>query len=134
MLLLFKPFKIGDVINAAGVSGSVEFIRNFNRLLKTPDNQEITIPNGHIYAGTITNITTRDTRRIGLVIGIGYDDNIGKAKALIEKVLSEEILILIDPAPAIMVLELGESSVNIAVRPQRDLHLLGSDQIKRVAA
>jgi small conductance mechanosensitive channel len=117
MLILFKPFKIGDVITAAGSTGVVESIRIFNTLMRTGDNQEITIPNSHIYGGSIINITTRETRRIDLVIGIGYDDNIGKAKEIIDGIISKHELILEDPAPTIMVLELGESSIDIAVRP-----------------
>ena len=117
MLILFKPFKIGDVITAAGSTGVVESIRIFNTLMRTGDNQEITIPNSHIYGGSIINITTRETRRIDLVIGIGYDDNIGKAKEIIDAIISKHELILEDPAPTIMVLELGESSIDIAVRP-----------------
>ena len=117
MLILFKPFKLGDVINAAGSTGTVESIRIFNTLLRTPDNQEITLPNSHIYGGCITNITARDTRRIDLVIGIGYDDNIGKAKQLLEGIVARHSAILDEPASTIMVLELGESSVDIAVRP-----------------
>ncbi|NOZ53143.1 MAG: mechanosensitive ion channel [Gammaproteobacteria bacterium] len=117
MLIIFKPFKVGEVINAAGVTGSVEAIRIFNTLMRTGDNQEITVPNSHIYGGTIINLTTRDTRRIDLVIGIGYDDNIGKARALLEDILSNDPAILKDPTPIIMVLELGDSSVDLAVRP-----------------
>ncbi len=117
MLIIFKPFKIGDVINAAGVTGTVETIRIFNTLLRTPDNQEITVPNSHIYGGSITNITTRDTRRIDLIICIGYDDDIGQAKQLIEGIVARQSVILDDPAPTIMVLELGESSIDLAVRP-----------------
>jgi len=117
MLIVFKPFKVGEVITAAGVTGSVEAIRVFNTMMRTGDNQEITVPNSHIYGGTITNITARETRRIDLVIGIGYDDNIGKARALLEDILSNDPAILKDPAPTIMVMELGESSVDLAVRP-----------------
>ena len=117
MLILFKPFKIGDVITVSGVTGCVETINIFNTMMKTGDNQEIIIPNGQIYGGTITNITTRDKRRIDLVIGIGYDDNIGKAKDLLNEIISSDPAILKDPAPTILVLELGESSIDLAVRP-----------------
>lgn len=117
MLVIFKPFKIGDVITAAGSTGTVESIRIFNTLLRTPDNQEITVPNGHIYGGSITNITTRDTRRIDLVIGIGYDDDIAKAKKSLEDIIANNNAILKDPAVTIMVLELGESSIDLALRP-----------------
>lgn len=117
MLILFKPFKLGDTITAGGSTGVVEVIQIFNTIMRTGDNQEIIIPNGHIYGGPITNISARETRRIDLVIGIGYDDNIGKAKELMENIIANNVLILKDPAPTIMVLELGDSSINIAVRP-----------------
>ncbi len=117
MLILFKPFKVGDFINAAGVSGTVETIRIFNTVMRSGDNQEIIVPNSGIYGGTITNVTARDTRRIDLVIGIGYEDNIAEAKKLLEDIISKNDKILADPAPAIMVAELGESSVDLAVRP-----------------
>jgi len=117
MLILFQPFKLGDFIEAAGVAGSVESIRIFSTLLKTGDNREIIVPNSQIYSGIITNYSARATRRIDLVIGIGYSDNIGTAKSLIEDILGKETRILADPAPVIMVLELGESSIDIAVRP-----------------
>jgi len=117
MLILFKPFKLGDFVEAAGVSGVVENIRIFNTVMRTGDNREITVPNSQIYGGIITNFSARETRRIDLVIGIGYDDNIGTAKQLIQDIISQESRILSDPEPTIMVLELGESSIDIAVRP-----------------
>jgi len=117
MIILFKPFKLGDVITTAGVTGVVESIRIFNTLMRTGDNQEITIPNSQIFNGTITNITARDTRRIDLVIGIAYEDHIGEAKRIIEEILSKESRILPEPEPTILVLELGESSIDLAVRP-----------------
>ena len=117
MLILFKPFKLGDFVNAGGSSGVVEEIQIFNTILRTGDNQEIIIPNSHVYGGSITNVSARETRRIDLVIGIGYDDNIGVAKKLIEEIIAKNSLILTDPAPTIMVLELGESCIDIAVRP-----------------
>lgn len=85
--------------------------------MRTGDNQEVIVPNSQIYGGTITNITTRDTRRIDLVIGIGYDDNIAAAKSVLEGIIAGNEKILTDPAPTIMVLELGESSIDLAVRP-----------------
>jgi len=117
MLIIFKPFKLGDFVNAGGSSGVIEEIQIFNTIMRTGDNQEIIIPNSHIYGGSITNVSARDTRRIDLVIGIGYDDNIGTAKSVIEDIISSNALILNDPAPTIMVLELGESCIDIAVRP-----------------
>ncbi|MCW8933598.1 MAG: mechanosensitive ion channel [Gammaproteobacteria bacterium] len=117
MLIMFKPFKLGDLITAGGSTGVVEVIQIFNTVMRTGDNQEIIIPNSHIYGDSIINMSKRDTRRVDLVIGIGYDDNIGKAKQLIEGIIAQNSLILTDPAPTIMVLELGDSSINIAVRP-----------------
>jgi small conductance mechanosensitive channel len=117
MIIMFKPFRLGNFIDAAGVSGTVEEIRIFSTIMRTGDNKEIIIPNGKIYSGIITNFSAKPTRRIDLVIGIGYEDNIGVAKKLIEDIIASESRILTDPAPTIMVLELGESSINIAVRP-----------------
>ena len=117
MLIVFKPFKLGDLVTAGGSTGVVEGIQIFNTIMRTGDNQEIIIPNGHIYGASIINMSKRDTRRIDLVIGIGYEDNIGKAKQIIEDIISKNSLILTDPAPTIMVLELGESSIDLAVRP-----------------
>lgn len=117
MLMIFRPFKAGDFVTAGGVDGVVEQVRVFNTLVRTTDNREITVPNKRILDDNIVNFTARDTRRIDLVMGIGYDDDIRKAKEIIEKVLKEESRVLADPAPVIMVLELADSSVNIAVRP-----------------
>ena len=117
MLVIFKPFKIGDVITAAGETGVVESINVFSTLLRTGDNQEIVIPNSGIYGNTIKNITARETRRIDLVIGIGYGDNIAKAKSLLNEIINSDPGVLKDPAPTILVLDLADSSINIAVRP-----------------
>ncbi|MCF6210089.1 MAG: mechanosensitive ion channel [Gammaproteobacteria bacterium] len=117
MLVLFKPFKLGDFIEAGGESGVVESIRIFSTLLKTADNREITVPNGQIYGGTIVNFSARDTRRIDLIFGIGYGDDIRQAKQLIEEVMAADERILKDPAAVVMVAELADSSVNLAVRP-----------------
>jgi small conductance mechanosensitive channel len=116
MLVFFRPFKVGEFIDAAGISGSVESIRIFNTVLKTPDNRVITVPNSQIYGGTITNFSAEATRRIDLLIGISYDDDSGRAKALIQGVLSAETRVLEEPATQILVMELGASSVDIAVR------------------
>lgn len=117
MLMIFRPFKVGDFVEAAGVSGVVEQVRVFNTLIRTTDNREITVPNKHILDDNIINFSARDKRRIDLVMGIGYDDDIREAKQIIEQVLKSESRLLDDPAPVIMVLELADSSVNIAVRP-----------------
>jgi small conductance mechanosensitive channel len=117
MLIMFKPFKSGDFVETAGVSGIIEHVRIFNTVMRTGDNREITVPNSHIYSDIITNYSARDTRRIDMTIGIGYEDNIGKAKSIIEDIISKDNRLLEDPAPTIMLMELGESSIDIAVRP-----------------
>ncbi len=117
MLVFFRPFKTGDFIEAAGITGLVEQINIFNTLLRTPDNREIIVPNGQIYDGTIVNYSARATRRIDLIMGISYGDDIRKAKELINEAIAADERILADPAPTVMLLELADSSVNIAVRP-----------------
>ncbi len=117
MLLVFRPFKAGDFIEAAGVAGVVEGISIFSTTLKTKDNKEMIIPNGSIYGGIITNFSAKDTRRIDMVVGIGYDDDIRRAKEILLEVLKSDERILTDPAPAVAVSELADSSVNLVVRP-----------------
>lgn len=117
MLISFRPFKVGDYIEAGGTAGIVESIAIFNTVFRTGDNREVTVPNGQIYGGTIVNYSARDTRRIDLSFSIGYDDSIKRAKELIEQTLQEDERILEDPEPTIMVMELGANSVDIAVRP-----------------
>ncbi len=117
MLILFRPFKIGDFVEAAGVAGVVEEVRIFATIIKTGDNRQIIVPNGQIYGGTITNVSAKPTRRIDLVFGIGYDDDIKKAKDIITRVMEADDRILKDPAPAVAMGELADSSVNFNVRP-----------------
>lgn len=116
MLVFFRPFKVGDFIEAAGIAGSVESIRIFSTVLKTGDNRVITVPNALIYGATITNYSAESTRRVDLLIGISYDDDIGRAKALMQGVIAEDTRILQEPASQMLVMELGASSVDIAVR------------------
>jgi small conductance mechanosensitive channel len=135
MLVFFRPFKSGDYIEAAGIGGTVESIKIFNTVLRTPDNRVITVPNSLIYADTITNYSAEERRRVDLVIGIGYDDDIARAKALIQGVLSQDPRILDEPAPVLLVLELGESSVDIAVRPwvkTSDYWVVRSDLLEHI--
>jgi len=117
MLLVFRPFKSGDFVEVAGTSGSVKSISIFTSLLTTPDNKEIIIPNGAIYSDNITNYSAKDTRRVDMVFGIGYGDDLKKAKAVLEEMVNSHELILKDPAPVVAVSELGDSSVNFVVRP-----------------
>jgi len=117
LLVVFRPFKAGDFIEAAGTAGEVEMISLFSTLIKTPDNREVVVPNGAIYGGNITNFTARGTRRVDMTFGIGYQDDIRKARDLIRKVLDEDERVLKDPEPLVAVGELAESSVNFVVRP-----------------
>jgi len=117
MLILFRPFKVGDFIEAGGVSGVVEQVRMFATVMRTGDNREVIVPNSQIYGGTITNYSARETRRIDLVFGIGYNDDIAKTKQIIEDIMRQDERILADPAPSIALGELGDNSVNFNVRP-----------------
>ena len=135
MLILFRPFKQGDFVEAAGTMGVVEQVNVFNTVLKTGDNREIIIPNSGIYGGMITNYSARPTRRIDLVVGIGYDDDIRKAMGLLEEVIKSDDRILEDPAPAISVAELADSSVNLNVRPwvkSEDYWAVRSDLLEKI--
>jgi len=117
MLVLFRPFKVGDYIEAGGTAGTVEEMLIFSTKMKTPDNREVFVPNGSIVNGNITNYSAKDTRRVDLVFGVGYEDDISKVKAVIAEVLGAEDRILADPPPTVGVLELADNSVNLAVRP-----------------
>jgi small conductance mechanosensitive channel len=116
LILLLKPFKVGDFIESASYLGTVKEIQIFNTILKTPDNKTIFIPNGVLSNASITNFSTESTRRVDMVFGIGYSDNITKAKEIIESILKNDGRILNEPAPLIVVSELADSSVNITMR------------------
>ncbi len=116
LVLLFRPYKIGDFIEAQGVAGSVAEIQIFNTVIKTGDNKRLIVPNGVISNGIITNYSAEKTRRVDFVFGIGYEDDIGKAKATLARIMSEDDRIHSDPEPLIVVSELADSSVNFAVR------------------
>ena len=117
MLVVFRPFDRGDYVEIVGASGVVEEITIFNTRLRTADNRTIIVPNGPIFNGTITNNSTQDTRRVDMVFGIGYDDDIKQAKDIIERLLQDDERVLKNPAPLVAVAELADSSVNFAVRP-----------------
>jgi small conductance mechanosensitive channel len=117
MLIMLRPFQVGDLVNAGGVLGKVEKITVFNTMLNTLDNQQVLVPNSLITTGVITNVNANPTRRVDLVMGISYDDDIPKAKEILNRIVKEEKLVLSDPAPKIAVSELGDSSVNFVVRP-----------------
>ena len=117
MLIIFKPIKVGDYIEGGGAAGSVETIGIFVTTLVTPDNKVIYIPNSTLTGSNIINYSVKDTRRVDMVFGIGYSDDIDKAKSTIQSVLESDSRILKDPAPKIVVSELADSSVNFNVRP-----------------
>lgn len=117
MLLTFKPYKVGDVVNLAGHIGTVDAIKLFHTVVITGDNRVIHIPNGKITADTIENLNARDTRRCDLQFGISYEDDLADARRMIEEVLAAEPRILAEPEPLIVVGELADSSVNFIIRP-----------------
>ena len=117
LLIALRPFKVGDYIEAGGTSGSVTAIAVFATELLTPDNRKVIVPNSAVASGTITNFSAKDTRRVDLVVGVGYDADLRKAKKVLEGILSEESRVLKDPAPVVAVNNLGESSVDFVVRP-----------------
>jgi small conductance mechanosensitive channel len=117
MLIVFRPFKAGDFVEAGGSVGVIEAIHIFNTVLKTPDNKEVIIPNGKVTGDNIVNYSAKDERRVDLVFGIGYDDDIRKAKQTLERILADHERVLKDPAPTVAVSELADSSVNFVVRP-----------------
>jgi small conductance mechanosensitive channel len=117
MLIMFRPFKIGDFITAAGVAGVVDEIGMFSTLLHTPDNQRIVVPNSGVINGIIINASALPTRRIDLLMSISYSDNIGQAKDLIMQLIKADARVLQDPEPTIGVMALAASSVDLFVRP-----------------
>jgi small conductance mechanosensitive channel len=116
LLLMFRPYKVGDFIESQGHSGTVYAIQIFSTILKTPDNKTVFIPNGPIANGSITNYSTEATRRVDMQFGIGYGDDIDKAKKILQELVDADARILKDPAPAILLAELADSSVNFKVR------------------
>ncbi|WP_293267992.1 mechanosensitive ion channel domain-containing protein [Neptunomonas sp.] len=117
LLVVFRPFREGDFVEAAGVSGVVESISIFSTVMRTGDNREVIVPNGPIYSGVITNYSKRDTRRVDMVFGIGYEANLLQAKQLLAEILAEDERVLPEPESVIAVSELADSSVNFVVRP-----------------
>lgn len=117
LIVIFKPFRIGDFVEVAGTAGSVVSILIFTTELKTGDNKKVIVPNSKVLGDVITNYSANPTRRVDLVIGIGYDDNIDQARQLIRDVIAEEERVLVEPAPVVAVIALADSSVNFNVRP-----------------
>jgi small conductance mechanosensitive channel len=135
LIIMFKPFKVGDFIEAQGVSGTVKQIQIFVTQLATVDNQIIFVPNGILSNGTIINYTYATTRRADLTIGISYSSDIKKAKDVIVEILNNHPMILKDPEPMVLVKDLAESSINLAVRPWSaidDFFVMRSDVLEQI--
>lgn len=117
LILFYRPYDVGDFINGGGVSGKVESMNLVSTSILTPDNQVLIVPNNQVWNGVITNVTGRRTRRVDLVFGIGYGDDIAQAVAVLEETMSSHAKVLSDPAPVVKVHELGDNSVNLIARP-----------------
>jgi small conductance mechanosensitive channel len=117
MILIFHPFRVGDFIDGGGVMGTVEELGVFVSRLRTPDNKAIFVPNENLAGNNLTNFTRNETRRMDLVIGVGYGEDVRNVKEVLLQIIEEDDRILKDPAPKVAVLELADSSVNFAFRP-----------------
>lgn len=117
LLIIFKPFKAGDFVEAGGAMGSVQEVQIFNTILSSPDNRKIILPNAKITGDKITNFSSIEKRRIDLIFGISYKDDMKTAKDVLTKIVTSDTRIMKDPAPVIAVYELGDSSVNLVCRP-----------------
>jgi small conductance mechanosensitive channel len=117
MLVMFRPFSKGDLVEVGGVTGKVQEIRIFSTILNTNDNKLVIIPNGQVGSDTITNYTANEQRRVDLVFGVGYDDDLKVARSVLETICKEHELVLDDPATNIFVMNLGDSCVEFVVRP-----------------
>ena len=117
MIMIYKPFDVGNYVTVSGVSGTVKEVSLVSTTVTTPDNQVIVIPNSNVWGSVITNVTGSETRRVDLVFGIGYQDDAQTAQRIMEEVVTQHSLVLKEPAPVIRLHELGESSVNFVCRP-----------------
>jgi small conductance mechanosensitive channel len=117
LMIIFRPFKVGDLIEGAGTTGTVEEIQIFTTLLKTPDNKKVIVPNSKMTADNIVNYTAKGTRRVDMIVGIGYESDIDKAREIMEEIAAGDERVLKDPATTIAVVELADNSVNFVFRP-----------------
>ena len=117
MLIIFRPFTKGDFVESGGAAGVVDSISIFTTKLTTPDNKEVVVPNSAVFSNNITNYSARPTRRVDMVFGISYDDDIRKAKSVLEEIIAADNRVLGEPAPVVALGELADSSVNFLVRP-----------------
>jgi len=137
LMIIFRPFKVGDFVEAAGTSGTVEAMQIFTTQIKTPDNKTVIVPNAKITGDNITNYSAKGTRRVDMVVGIAYDADIDKAKQVIEEILTADERVLKDPPLKVAVVELADSSVNLVVRPwvnaadYWDVHFETTEAVKK---
>jgi small conductance mechanosensitive channel len=117
LMIIFKPFSLGDFVEAGGATGAVEEISIFTTIINSADNKRMIVPNSQVMGGTITNFNANGTRRVDLVAGIGYGDDIDKAKSVLEGILAADSRVLKNPASQVAVVEMADSSVNLVVRP-----------------
>ena len=116
LIVMFRPYRVGDFVEAAGVSGSVVQVQILTTILKTGDNKQVVVPNGQIMGSIITNYSANDTRRVDLTVGVSYDDDLDKVRATLQDLIDSDDRILTDPASLIAVSELADSSVNFVVK------------------
>ena len=117
LIIVFRPYKVGDFIEAAGIAGVVVEVQILTTVLKTGDNKQVIVPNSQIMGSIITNYSANETRRVDMVVGVSYDDDLDKVRKTLEELIAAEQRILGDPAPTIAVSDLADSSVNFVVRP-----------------
>ncbi len=117
LIVLFRPYKVGDFVEAAGIAGVVLQVEIFTTIFKTGDNKQVIVPNGQVMGSIITNYSANDTRRVDMVIGVSYDDDLDKVRATLEELIAADDRVLAEPAHKIAVSELADSSVNFIVRP-----------------
>ncbi|MGD8690651.1 MAG: mechanosensitive ion channel, partial [Gammaproteobacteria bacterium] len=116
MLMVFRPFKAGDFVDAGGASGTVEEVSIFHTVICTGGNQIVTVPNANVYGNNITNYSARATRRMDIAVGIDYDDDIALARRVIHEVIAADTRLLAEPAPIVWVTDFGDNSINLSVR------------------
>ncbi|ATJ81861.1 mechanosensitive ion channel family protein [Halomonas beimenensis] len=137
LVIIFRPYKIGDYVEAGGVAGTIDDVQIFTTELKTPDNRKVIVPNGQMMSGAITNYSSHDTRRVDLVVGVGYDDPIDTVRRVLEGVVADDPRVLAEPAPNIRMSAMADSSVQWIVRPwvkaadYWDVHWEMTEEIKR---
>ncbi|SFT46495.1 mechanosensitive ion channel family protein [Halomonas saccharevitans] len=117
LVIIFRPYKIGDYVEAGGVAGVIEDVQIFTTELKTGDNRKIIVPNGQMMSGAITNVSAHDTRRVDLAVGVGYEADIDTVRRVLQGVVADDSRVLADPAPNIRMSAMGDSSVTWIVRP-----------------